>query len=630
MSHLLNLHSPKDIKSLSVKDLSSLAEEIRSFIIKTVSATGGHLASNLGTVEMTLALHRVYDFSQDRLLFDVGHQCYTHKILTGRKDRFPTLRQSGGISGFPNPQESEYDPLLVGHASTSISSALGFAIASRLQGDQRKAVAIVGDGAIGGGLCFEAINHAGHSKEDLLVILNDNEMSIAKTVGSFARYLTEIRTRPATHAFREELHRLFQSIPWIGQSLDWAQEKALDAVKNLVDAGHLFYSMGFKYYGPLDGHDLGALLPALEHLKEIPGPKLLHLATKKGIGLSAAAEDPETYHAAVPFEIRGSGEVISKKAEERSWTTLFAETLIDCAARDPRLVAITAAMPAGTGIKAFADRYPSRFFDVGICEAHSVSLAAALAKGGLRPVVAIYSTFLQRAYDQLVHDLAAQGPLPVVFAIDRAGLVGADGPTHHGVFDISFLRHIPGLTLLAPRDGEELTAMLEHALTLPGPSAIRYPRGIPLSLPPEISSRSTIQTGKAELLLSGSCGTLLAYGRPVSVACQAALALRSSGLALQVFNARFAKPLDPEMLLSALRSQFVFTLEENVISGGFGSAVLEAMAQLAREHSLPLPPFLPLGVPDRFISHGANRDLEAQLHLDAAGVEKTIREVLRG
>ncbi len=630
------IQSPADLAPLSLGQLHQLAGEIRRFLTETVSQTGGHLASNLGVVEITLALHRVFDFRRDRLVFDVGHQCYVHKLLTGRRERFHTLRQKGGLTGFPNPRESECDAFVVGHASTSISSAVGLATAFRLQGGGGKVVALVGDGAISGGMCFEALNHAGHTREDVLVLLNDNEMAIAKTVGAFATYLTEIRASPITRRLRRDIHQVLQSIPLIGTSLEWTQEHMLDAIKGIIEPGHIFSAMGFRYFGPVDGHDIASLEHELANLKKIPGPKFLHVVSRKGQGFDAAAADPETFHSAVPFEIRGTGQVVRKGRAEQTWSGAFVDGLMRRAREDDRILAITAAMPAGTGIKAFAEAFPDRFIDVGICEAHSVTFAAALAKAGMRPVLVLYSTFLQRGYDQLIHDMAVQGDLPVVLALDRAGLVGADGPTHHGVFDIAFLRHIPGMTLMAPKDGPELQAMLEFALTLPGPAAVRYPRGCPpagglrLEGPnaqegQEAPAPQPIALGTSERLQDGADATVFAYGRMVEVALQAAKRCAEDGLAIGVVNARFAKPVDRAALVQAAQETGrLVTVEDHALAGGFGGAVAECLADAGVRCSLTR-----LGIPDRFVAHGTVAELDAELGLDVEGLAQAFVRAAR-
>lgn len=617
------VESPSDLRALSYAELDQLAKEIRIRLTEVVLRNGGHLASNLGVVELTLALHRVYDFAQDRLLLDVGHQCYVHKLLTGRRNRFSTLRQWGGISGFPNPSESPYDPFVVGHASTSISVGLGLAIGYRQRKESRHAVVVIGDGAIAGGMAFEAMNQAGHSREDLLVILNDNEMSIAKTVGAFHTYLTTLRTRPETQKLREEIRQLLHMIPLIGGSLEWVQERILDLVKGRGTPSDLFSALGFHYFGIVDGHDLRHLEEELRNLKQLRGPRLLHIRTEKGRGFDPAATDPETYHATVPYEIKVNGDLAPRAGAPKMYTDIFVDRLIEHARQDERIVAITAAMPAGTGLKKMASLFPDRCFDVGICEEHSVAFAAGLARAGLRPVVAIYSTFLQRGYDQVIHDVALQPSLPVIFAIDRAGLVGADGPTHHGVFDIAYLRHIPGMILMAPRDGEELEAMLDFALSCESPVAIRYPRGRPLGILP--SSWTPIVCGKSEMLRKGKDGTILAYGRMVEAAYQAAAIASQRGIELTVVNARFVKPLDEEMILEQARSSpILFTIEDHVLAGGFGSAVAECLC----DHGVVCR-LLRIGLPDRFIPHGKINELDRLCGLDPESLATRFCEAVR-
>ncbi len=622
--NLNDIQSPEDLRRMGWPELDRLAARLRSRITEVVSRTGGHLASNLGVVELTLALHRVFDFRRDHLVFDVGHQCYVHKLLTGRRDAFGTLRQKGGITGFPNPRESALDPFVVGHAGTSISSALGLAAAARLRGERRTAVAFIGDGSIGAGLAFEALNHAGHTREDLLVILNDNDMAIARTVGALASYLTRIRTEPVYHRLREDLRQVLHRVPLIGHQLDWLQEAVLDGVKQVVEPGHVFSDLGFAYYGPVDGHDTGLLIRELENLKSLPYPRLLHVTTRKGQGFEAAAADPEKYHSAAPFEILPDGKAADNGASERAYTHAFADLLLDRCGRDERIVAITAAMPAGTGLSALADACPERYVDVGISEEHAVTLAGGLARGGMKPVVVIYSTFLQRAYDEIFHDICLQPDLPVVFALDRAGLVGADGPTHHGVYDIAMLRHLPNLTLMAPRDAEELGAMLDLALGLGRPVAIRYPKTTLPTLP--VSARAPLLHGKSETLRDGADGAILAYGAMAGPALDAAEQAAQEGADLAVVNLRFAKPLDAERIAElADATGLLLTVEDGCLDGGIGSAVLECLAARAA----PLPRVVRLGVPDRFVPHGPRGELLADLGLDADGIARAALDAVR-
>lgn len=616
-----SIDSPADLVGLSVADLTRLAAEIRSLIIRTVGKNGGHLASNLGAVELTLALHRVFNFRRDRLYFDVGHQSYPHKIITGRRTTFHTLRQKGGISGFPNPAESEYDAAIVGHASTSISSAVGFAEAVRGEMPRRQAVALIGDGSIGGGMSFEALNHAGQCGSDVLVILNDNDMAIAETTGALSAYLTDLRTRPTTRSLRQSLTDLLSSAPLVGGSLKKAQEYFLTSVKGLTEATHIFSALGFKYFGPLDGHNTELLETELARIKDIPGPRLLHVATEKGRGYAAAEADPENYHSAAPFEVQSSREHASMH-KRKSYTNVFAESLIAVADNDPAVVAITAAMPAGTGIRKFGEAHPGRFYDVGICEAHAAAFAASLANSGKKPVLALYSTFLQRSYDQIIHDVAVQPDVKLLLAIDRAGLVGSDGPTHHGVFDIAFLRHIPGLVLMAPRDGAELRTMLEFGLSLDHTAAVRYPRGTTPDSDELVmkagwpESREPLELGKAELLRPGADGVIVAYGRMVFTAWQSAELLAKKGLQVAVVNARFAKPLDTGFYCQlAADYPWMVTVEDHVLPGGFGSAVLEALSDGGCTAKI-----LRLGLPDAFICHAEVEDLDHKLGLDPESV----------
>jgi 1-deoxy-D-xylulose-5-phosphate synthase len=622
---LESLESPADLRLLKADQLPALAAEIREYLTEVVSCTGGHLASNLGVVELSIALHRVFDFSRDRLVFDVGHQCYVHKLLTGRLPAFPTLRQKGGLTGFPCPRESEYDLFTTGHACTSISAALGLALAARLRGEKRRSVALIGDGAIGGGMAFEALNHAGHSGADLLVVLNDNDMAIAETVGALSSYLTRIRTEPAYQHLREDIRQILNRIPVIGGQLDWLHEAVLDGIKQVVEPGHVFTDLGFAYYGPIDGHDLDLLTRELENLRALGGPRLLHVTTRKGNGFAAAQEDPERFHSAVPFEIlpgggaaRKGGGGARKGGGGRNYTAAFADALGVACGRNERLVPITAAMPAGTGLSALAERYPDRYLDVGISEEHAVTLAGGLARGGCRPVVVIYSTFLQRSYDQIFHDVCLQGELPVVFALDRAGLVGADGPTHHGVYDIAMLRHLPNLTLLAPADEPELRAMLDFALAQPGPVALRYPRSAlpePAALQPE-----AIEAGRSVTLREGADGVVFAYGAMVRPALDAAAAAAEAGTELTVVNLRFAKPLDEERILAlAAASPAVLTVEDGCLAGGVGSAVAELLA----DAGVGPGRLVRLGVPDRFVPHGGRDELLADLGLDVEGLRRS-------
>ncbi|GHV22723.1 1-deoxy-D-xylulose-5-phosphate synthase 1 [Planctomycetales bacterium] len=612
---------PADLTRLTPSALAALAAELRALMIEVVGKNGGHLASSLGVVELTLALHRVFDFRRDALMFDVGHQCYAHKILTGRRDRFSTLRQMGGLSGFPNAAESPYDYFTSGHASASVAAAAGWAAAAKIRGEARQAVAVIGDGSLGGGLAFEAMNHAGQAGLDLLVVLNDNEMSIGKTVGAFAAYLEQIRARPDATRLRQLLRRFLRGVPLVGNALVRAQEHLLNLVKN--PAGAFFQAMNFRYFGPFDGHDIPQLLATLTKLKNLSGPRLLHVITEKGRGFSAAAADPESFHSAAPFATALPAAKITLAPTSTTYTDIFGATLCAMAAKNPRLVAITAAMTAGAGLKNFAAKFPDRFYDVGIAESYAVTLAAGLARGGMLPVVGIYSTFLQRAYDQIFHDVLLQKNLPLILAIDRAGLVGNDGPTHHGAFDLSYLRHFPDIVLLAPRDGDELATMLQWAANSGKTCAIRYPRGaaergiLPFATAP-------LTLGRGEKLRDDNGrgdGALVAYGRLVAPAFAAAEKLAERGKNFAVYNARFAKPLDEEMLRAAAATGRILTLEDNAAAGGFGSAVAEFLATRNLACRLQI-----LGIPDRFIEGATVAQLDRQLGFDVAGIMRSAQE----
>jgi 1-deoxy-D-xylulose-5-phosphate synthase len=574
---LLNeINSPADLRRFGPTDLEQVAREIRALITETVAVRGGHLASNLGVVDLTVALHRVFDFSRDHLVWDVGHQCYAHKILTGRREGFENLRTAGGVSGFPDPAESPYDLFRTGHAGASISTALGLALAEKAASSGLRTVAVIGDGALGAGMALEGLNHAGYVGANLLVVLNDNQMAISPTVGALARYLTRMRTRPAYDNLKQEVREALERMP-MGDSLTRAIHTFKDALKEAVVPDHVFERFGFRCFGPVDGHDMSELLETLEEMKRLEGPRLLHVSTRKGFGFAPAAEKPDEWHSARPFTEQ-NGQIVSddESVEPATWTYAAAGALVDLGAADERVVAITAAMPEGTGLLRFAHRFPSRFFDVGICEQHAVALAAGMARGGLRPVVGIYSTFLQRGYDQLFHDVALQN-LPVVLLVDRAGLVGADGPTHHGLYDIAYLRHLPGFTIAAPADKRELEGMLKLALDSGGPWAIRYPRD---RAPDANFSDEPVAAGRAAVLGRGKAGAILALGATVAAALAAAEQLAGQGIGLTVASARFAKPIDGECLARLLAEHpWVMTLEDHTAPGGFGSAVLEAGAE---------------------------------------------------
>ena len=614
---LNNIRSPKDLHGLSTAELRRLGQEIRAVVTETVAARGGHLASNLGIVDLTIALHRTFDFSRDHLVLDVGHQCYAHKILTGRLAGFAGLRTADGVSGFPNPAESPYDLFQTGHAGTSISTALGLALAEQQAGSDVQTVAVVGDGAMATGLALEGLNHAGDIEANLLVILNDNQMAISPTVGALARYLTAVRTTPAYDNLKQEVREMLDRMPF-GAPVSQAIHRFKDAMKDAMVPDHALEHFGFRCFGPVDGHNIDALLEAIEEMKGLEGPRLLHVHTQKGYGFAPAAEKPEAWHSAKPFtEQNGEVVVQPEAAETPTWTDAAVDELIERAGRDERIVAITAAMPEGTGLVRFAHRFADRFFDVGICEQHAVALAAGLARGGLRPVVGIYSTFLQRAYDQLFHEVALQG-LPVVFLVDRAGLVGEDGPTHHGLYDVAYFRHLPAFTLAAPADRAELAGMLRLALTAEGPWAIRYPRD---RTPAEALSEQEVEVGRAAILREGDAGAILAYGAVAQVALEAADRLAGDGTRVAVVSARFAKPIDSECVASLLDAQpWVLTLEDHTAPGGFGSAALEAAEALG----LDAKKIHLAAVPDALVAHDTRA---AQLEAAGLTAERIVERV---
>jgi 1-deoxy-D-xylulose-5-phosphate synthase len=620
MRLLDGIEGPEDFRELSIKDLETLAQEIREAILDVVSQTGGHLAPSLGVVELTLALHYVFHTPEDKIVWDVGHQAYAHKLVTGRKGLFHTLRQYGGISGFPKPSESLYDAFATGHSSTSLSAALGLAVARDFQGKGSKVVAVIGDGSMTAGLAFEGLNHAGQLDRDLVVILNDNEMCISPTKGALSHYLSRRMADPRYLHFREEIKRLAAGKPG-GDVLLGAVRKFEESVKGFFTPGILFEELGFKYVGPVRGHHLGELVRTLEAVKKAKEPILVHVLTRKGKGYEPAEREPHRFHGVGPFHIE-TGE--SKAKGKISYTQAFSQALLRLAEEDDRVVAITAAMPDGTGLTPFARRFPQRFFDVGIAEQHAVTFAAGLAAQGMRPVVAVYSTFLQRAYDQIIHDVALQN-LPVTFALDRGGLVGADGPTHHGVFDLSYLRCVPRMVLMAPGNEEDLARMLKTALTWEGPIALRYSRGeaTGVGVPREIEP---MEVGKGELVREGKDLVLLVAGHLLREAREAVGLLEERGINPALVNARFVKPLDKDLILQwATLTGRVVTLEENAILGGFGSAVLELLAEEG-----VMVPVLNLGIPDDFVTHGSLRELRKDLGLDGTSLAYRIQEWIAG
>ncbi|WP_303017797.1 1-deoxy-D-xylulose-5-phosphate synthase [Mitsuokella jalaludinii] len=622
MYALLNrIEKPEDVKALTVRELEQLASELRHFIIDTVSQNGGHLAPNLGTVELTLALYSVFSFPGDKLVWDVGHQAYTHKILTGRRDAFKTLRKKGGITGFPNRSESVYDAFGVGHASTSISAALGMALARDARGEKNQVIAVIGDGALTGGESFEALNNAGDLGTKLIVILNDNEMSIDANVGAMSEYLSRIRIAPQYARAKRDMGSLLMSIPHIGDKVYKTASHLKDGVRSVLVPGSLFEEMGFHYIGPIDGHNIGLLEEVLASAKEMEGPVLIHIHTVKGKGYKPAEQAPDKFHGVGCFD-PSTGKSAKKAGCAPSYTSVFSKALIDLAKDRPDILAITAAMPSGTGLKAFGQAYPKRFFDVGIAEEHAMTLAAGMAAAGMHPVIALYSTFAQRAYDQLIHDVCLQN-LPVTLCLDRAGLVGEDGPTHHGVFDLSYLRQMPNMCVMAPKDEEELRHMLATAIAIEGPAAVRYPRGAGLGVP-LTDSLETLPVGKAEVLQEEGNIAFLAVGTMVEKAKEAAAILKEEGIEAAVVNMRFIKPLDTELLGEMARTKrLLITAEENVLAGGFGSAVAEYLA----DHGIEVP-LLRFGIPDRFIEQGTRRELLSLIGLQPDEMAERIRERL--
>ena len=604
---LETINDPEDLRRLDENDLPGLAQEIREFLIGSVSRTGGHLAAGLGTVELTIALHYVFNTPEDRLVWDVGHQTYPHKILTGRRERMGTLRQKDGISGFPRRDESEYDTFGVGHSSTSISAALGMAVAAARTGSERQVLAVIGDGALSGGQAFEALNNAGNMDANLLVILNDNDMSISPNVGAMSQYLARILSGKVYSHMREGSKTVLSTIPPM-----WELAKRVEEhMKGMVMPSTLFEELGFNYFGPVDGHNLHALVRMLRNVKNLKGPRFLHVVTRKGKGYQPAEGDPCVYHGVTPFD-PATGKM-EKKPSGKTYTQVFGEWLCDMAARDVRLVGVTPAMREGSGLVQFSERFPTRYFDVGIAEQHALTFTAGLACDGMKPVLAIYSTFLQRGYDQLIHDICLQ-KLPVLLAIDRAGLVGADGATHAGSFDFSYLRCLPNMTVMAPADENECRQMLTTGFQLDAPAAVRYPRGAGpgAAVDPALL---TLPIGKAEVRREGKRIALLAFGSMLAPALEAGAAFNAT-----VVNMRFVKPLDEELVRELARTHdLLVTVEENVVAGGAGSAVNECLMAAG----LPTR-VVNLGLPDRFIEHGDHREQLAQCGLDAAGIRRTI------
>ena len=620
-SILDTIKGPADLKRLSQGQLEKLAGEIRGLLIHTVAQNGGHLAPNLGVVELTIALHRVFDSPRDRIIWDVGHQAYVHKILTGRRERFATLRQLGGLSGFPKREESSHDAFGTGHSSTSISAALGVALARDVNHENHRVVAVIGDGSLTGGQAYEALNYTGHLETDLTVILNDNEMSISRNVGAMSVYLSKLRTDPTYYQMKHDVEYLLKRIPAIGERVARSVERLKDGLKYLVVPGMIFEELGFTYIGPIDGHDLATLTDVLQKSKQMKGPVLIHVITCKGKGYEPAEKNPDKFHGVGPFNV-ATGEIL--KNGSPTYTSVFGDALTEVAAGDHDVIAITAAMAEGTGLKKFAATYPDRFFDVGIAEPNAVTMAAGLAAEGKKPVVAIYSTFMQRAYDQLIHDICLQ-KLPVVLAIDRAGIVGEDGPTHQGVFDLAFLRNVPNLTVMAPKDENELRHMLYTAVNLGGPVAIRYPRGCGVGADTTEPLRM-IEPARGEELRTGKDVVFLAAGVMADPCLAASDLLARHGIRAGVVNARFVKPLDEPLIRRLARDVGVIvTVEDNILAGGFGSAVLEYI----NTENLNWVKVFRLGLPDKFIEHGSRDQLLARYGLTGEGIAAVVGTYLQ-
>ena len=616
------IDASRDVKKLDPEELESLCHEIREEILSVVSKNGGHLASNLGVVELTTALHYVFDFPRDKIVWDVGHQSYVHKLLTGRKDRFHTLRQYEGISGFPKREESLYDAFDSGHSGTSISSALGMAEARRLKGEGGRVIAVIGDGSMTAGVAFEGLNQTGHIDQDLIVILNDNEMSISPNVGALSSYLNRLMTGQFAYRFRNEIKNFLESLPpRIGKKLLRFAKHAEESLKGLLIPGLLFEELGLQYIGPIDGHRMDYLIETFQNIKKLRGPILVHVITQKGKGYPPAEMNPDRFHGVPPFVIE-TGELRSGQKNPPTYTDVFGETLCQLAKENKRLIAVTAAMQSGTGLEEFARQFPNRFYDIGIAEQHAVTFAAGLALEGMKPVVAIYSTFLQRAYDQVLQDVCLQN-LPVVFALDRGGIVGEDGPTHQGLFDFSYLRHIPNLVIMVPKDENEFQHMIKTAIECPFPAAFRYPRGRGVGVKRDASLQS-IDLGKGEVLREGQDILIIAIGTTVYPSLRAAEKLADTGIQATVINSRFLKPLDGNLLCDwAKRTGKVLTVEENVLQGGFGSAVLE----LFQERGLISIQVKRLGIPDIFVEHGPQALLREKYGIDEDGIFKGVKKM---
>ena len=623
MGHLLNrINAPNDIKKISPRSYPALAAEIRAFLINNVSKTGGHLASNLGVVEITMALHICLTLPEDKIIFDVGHQSYVHKMLTGRRKDFPTLRKKDGLCGFPKRSESDCDCFGTGHSSTSLSAALGFATARDLRGTNEVIAAVIGDGALSGGMAYEALNNLAKmrvNRKNLIIILNDNKMSIAENVGGMSGYLSDLRSRQSYTEFKQNVETTLNNIPKVGKNMAKTLKRSKDSIKSLFVPGMLFEDMGITYYGPVNGHDLNAMIQAIERAKHHKGPILIHAITRKGKGYEIAEKHPEKFHGLGPFDVK-TGDCLAS-GQAKTYTDAFSESLLELAAEDERIVAITAAMPAGTGLHPFKTKYPERFFDVGIAEEHAVTFSGAMAASGMRPVFAVYSSFLQRGYDQILHDVCLQD-LPVFFAVDRSGLVGADGETHQGIFDISYLSNIPNLTLMAPKDDLELKEMMRFGLQLPGPVAMKYPRGkVYTGLH---KYREPIRLGKSELICKGQHAVILAVGNIIEECAAAVTALKEEGIRAGLVNVRFLKPFDEDLILNlAEEYPLLVTVEENQLTGGFGQNLSAFLHKQKADVRL-----LSLGIPDCYVKHATVNEQRMKYGIDTTSICQSISREL--
>lgn len=619
-SLLRQINEPNDIKKINKKEYGKLAKEIRNFLVKSVSKTGGHLASNLGSVELTMALHLAMEFPEDKLIFDVGHQAYTHKLLTGRRKEFSTLRAYDGLSGFPKRKESDCDAFDTGHSSTSISAAAGFAAARDLAGEDYRVAAVIGDGALSGGMAYEALNHIGGSRTNMLIVLNDNQMSISENIGGMAAYLGKVRTNVKYVEFKDDLEQTLRKTKF-GTKLVQGLKRSKDSIKHFIVPGMFFEDMGITYVGPIDGHNIDLMVRAFKTAFSANKPVLVHVVTEKGKGYEFAKENPSAFHGVEPFDIK-TGKVLSV-SKKKSYTSVFSEAICDLAKEDKKIAAITAAMPQGTGLDRFESLYPERFFDVGIAEEHAVTFAAGLAAGGMKPVVAVYSTFLQRAYDQIVHDVCV-GELPVVFAVDRAGIVGNDGETHQGILDLSYLSHVPGMTVMAPSDATELREMLRFAVALRKPVAIRYPRGSVYERKTEV--RTPIEYGKAEWIFREKEIVLLSAGSMVETAIRVRELLQEGAYRVSVVNMRFVSPLDTKVLDDAAEEhRVIVTMEENVASGGLGEKVAAYYAERGKRVLLKS-----IALPNHYIEHGDAEVLREKYGLTAEKIAEDVRAFYRG